>query len=144
MAKDMFGVLAVFLYRCGQFFQLSTVDIRINRLVLLKHLKNTTPLQSHQTDNIIFFWCNSAFDVVCGGSSRMDYNRFRTRLLQTIHFSSPVIILLKKESNSLRLRCKSQALMRFVEWISSNSYGIQISSFFNESKTLYMTVDCWV
>ena len=35
----------------------------------------------------------------------------------------------KKGSNLLRLRCKSQALMRFVKWISSNSRGIQISSF---------------
>ena len=39
------------------------------------------------------------------------------------------MIRFKKESNLLRLRCKSQALMLFVKWISFNSCGIQISSF---------------
>ena len=67
--------------------------------------------------------------MVCGGSSRLDHDRFRTKLLLTIHFSSPVIIRLKKGSNSLRLRCKLQALMRFVKWISFNSSGIQILNF---------------
>ena len=38
-------------------------------------------------------------------------------------------ICFKKGSISLRLRWKSQALMRFVKWISFNSCGIQISSF---------------
>ena len=40
-----------------------------------------------------------------------------------------MIIRFKKGSNSLRLRCKSQALMRFVKWISFNTCGIQISDF---------------
>ena len=53
--------------------------------------KNTTPFQSHQTDSIIFFGYNSAFDVV----------------------SSPVMIRFQKRSNLLHLKCKSQALMRF-------------------------------
>ena len=35
--------------------------------------KDTTPFQSHHKDSIIFFLCNSAFDVICGGSSRLGH-----------------------------------------------------------------------
>ena len=58
-------------------------------------------------------------------------------LLQTIHFSSPVINRFKKGSNSLRLRCQSQALMRFIKWISFDSCGIQISSFLTSQDVVY-------
>ena len=43
-------ILALFFYRCLQFFQLTTVDIRINRLVPWKKLKkyHTFPIQPNR------------------------------------------------------------------------------------------------
>ena len=44
------------------------------------------------------------------------------------------LIGLKNGSNALHLRCKSQALMRFIKLIPFNSCGIQISSFLTNPK----------
>ena len=65
-------------------------DIRFNCLVPWKQFKkyHTFSILPNRQHN--FFLDSSAFDVVCGGSS-------------------PVIIRFKKGSNSLCLRCKSQA-----------------------------------
>ena len=55
-----------------------------------------------------------------------------------------MIIPFKKGSNTLRLICKSQALMRFVKWISFNSCGIQISSFLTSRtyiRVIYVVYD---
>ena len=104
--------------------------------------KNTTPFQSHQTNSIIFFWCSSAFDVVCDGSSRWSWSFSNDVILNNRFFITSDNLFDKKGSNSLRLRWKSQALMRFVKWISFNSCGIQISSFLTSPRRcLWRSID---
>ena len=69
-----------FFDRSVQMVQLRKVDIQINLLVPWKQLKkyDTFPIPQ---DSIIFFLCNLAFDVFCGGSSRLEDDPFQTTLL---------------------------------------------------------------
>ena len=96
-----------FFDRCVQFVQLTTVDIRINRLVPWKKLKKdqTFPIPPNKQHNLFLmqfsFRCCLWWFITLGPWS----------------FSNDVIL-----NNPF-------FITSFIEWISFNSYGIQISSF---------------
>ena len=115
-----------FFDRCAQFVQLMTVDMQNNRLVPWKQFKkyHTFPIPPNRQHNLFFmqfsFWFCLWWFITLGPWS----------------FSDDIIVnntLLTTSDNSfqkrIELRCKSQALMRYVKWTSFNSCGIQISNF---------------
>ena len=65
-----------------------------------------TPFQSHHIHNITFFGWRPAFG---GGSFRLPYSLFRSTLLYSIHFSSPVTICFKNRTFSLCFSRESHA-----------------------------------
>ena len=112
-----------FFDRCIQFVQLTKVDIRINRLVPWTQLKkyHTFPIPSNRQHNLFLmqfsFRCCLWWFITLGPWS------FSNDVILNNPFFITSENSFQKGSNSLRLRCKSQAMMLFVKWISFNSCG---------------------
>ena len=115
-----------FFYRCVQFVQLTTVDIRINRLVPWKQLKkyHTFPIPPNRQNNA--FLMRFSFRSCLWWFIKLGPWSFSNDVILNNPFFITNDNLFKKGSNSFHLRCKSQAFMRFVKWISFNSCKIQI------------------
>ena len=112
-----------FFDRCVQFVQLTTVDIRINRLVPWKQLKKyyTFPIQPNRQHNLFLmqfsFRCCLWLFITFGPWS----------------FSNEVIV------NNPFFIISDNLFQKRIEIMWNPNI-----KFFNEYKTLYMTVDCWL
>ena len=127
--------------RCVQVVQLTTVDIRINRLVPWKKLKkyHTFSIPPNRQRKLFLmqfsFRCYLRWFITLGPWS----------FSNDVIVNNPFLITsdnsFQKGSNSLRLRCNSQALMLFVKWISFNSCGIPISRFLtNPRRCIWLSI----
>ena len=90
---------------------------------------------------MIFFWYNSAFDMVCARSSCLDHDLFRFYVIvdnpDPFFIASSTSFQKKIDCITFEMRITNiYSLFRCVRWISFNSCGTQISSFLTSSRRL--------